>query len=91
MVHSFIAPVTLHLVWPLVLTFANPLPLHVHTETQFGVLPTLEFDGKRLSGNGPIARYLAEKYGEKYKSISLHNAFLQLLSAIMLSRWIGVF
>lgn len=41
----------------------------MHTETQFGILPTLEFDGKRLSGNGPIARYLAEKYGENVSSI----------------------
>ena len=28
-----------------------------------GVLPYLEFDGKTLSGNGTISRYLAEKYG----------------------------
>lgn len=47
----------------------------MHTETQFGILPTLEFDGKRLSGNGPIARYLAEKYGENFSSLlSLHDA-----------------
>ncbi len=38
--------------------------LLVLTATQFGILPQLEFDGgRRLSGNGAIARYLAEKYG----------------------------
>ena len=31
--------------------------------TQFGIVPVLEFDGKTLSGNGAVARYLAEKYG----------------------------
>ena len=40
--------------------------IYIHAQyaaTQFGVLPQLEFDGgKRLSGNGTIARYLAEKY-----------------------------
>lgn len=30
----------------------------------YGILPTLEFGDKTLSGNGNIARYLAEKYGE---------------------------
>lgn len=33
-------------------------------ETQLGVLPTAEFDGKILSGNATIARYLAEEHGK---------------------------
>ena len=33
-------------------------------ETQLGILPTAEFDGKVLSGNATIARYLAEEHGE---------------------------
>lgn len=32
--------------------------------TQLGILPTAEFDGKTLSGNATISRYLAEEYGE---------------------------
>ena len=38
-------------------------------ETQLGILPTAEFDGKVLSGNATIARYLAEEYG-KYHTCS---------------------
>lgn len=33
------------------------------SETQLGILPTAEFDGKTLSGNATIARYLAEEHG----------------------------
>ena len=35
-----------------------------------GVLPYLEFDGKTLSGNGTISRYLAEKYGNVLSNLS---------------------
>lgn len=35
----------------------------IRPETQLGILPTAEFDGKTLSGNATIARYLAEKHG----------------------------
>ena len=38
-------------------------------ETQLGILPTAEFDGKVLSGNATIARYLAEEHG-KYHTCS---------------------
>ena len=36
--------------------------------TELGILPTAEFDGKTLSGNATIARYLAEEHG-KHRSI----------------------
>ena len=32
-------------------------------QTPFGYMPILEVDGKVLSGSGPIARFLAERYG----------------------------
>ena len=32
--------------------------------TQYGILPTAEFDGKILSGNAMISRYLAEEHGK---------------------------
>ncbi len=31
--------------------------------TQYGTLPLLEVDGKQLAGSGPIARFLAERFG----------------------------
>lgn len=33
--------------------------------TPFGIIPILETDGKVLSGNGNIARYLGEKFGKQ--------------------------
>ena len=32
-------------------------------KTPFGTMPILEVDGKTIGGSGPIARYVAEKYG----------------------------
>lgn len=43
------------------LTFENWPPRK--PQYQFGQLPVLEFGEHSLSGSGPIARYLAEKYG----------------------------
>ena len=41
--------------------------LNFHLETELGILPTAEFDGKTLSGNATIARYLAEENGKVKK------------------------
>jgi len=47
--------------------FLIPHNKHTHLiATPFGILPTLEFDGKWLGGNAAIARYLAEKHGESF-------------------------
>ena len=37
--------------------------LILYSATQLGILPTAEFEGKVLSGNATIARYLAEEHG----------------------------
>ena len=36
----------------------------LYVESPYGILPVLHTEGKVLSGNGNIARYLAEKFGE---------------------------
>ena len=41
-------------------------------ETQLGILPTAEFDGKTLSGNATISRYLAEEHGKLVKGNGLN-------------------
>ena len=79
-----IVPVALHIIFGVAHYSLLTLSLHyTHTETQFGILPTLEFDGKRLSGNGPIARYLAEKYGEKSSSIVDSFAYCTYATAVL--------
>lgn len=37
--------------------------MYIIIESPYGVLPVLNVDDKVLSGNGTIARYLAEKNG----------------------------
>ncbi len=58
--------------------------------TKYGALPLLEVDGKQLAGSGPIARFVAERFGlagssdfENADIASIHDVIGDLAQQVM--------
>ncbi len=62
--------------------------------TQYGAVPVLEVDGKQLAGSGPIARFLAERFGlagssdfENADIASIHDVIVDLSQQLIKVRF----